>query len=163
MSARRVMGRTAEDTGKGSLSPHPQRSTYQLVRDVSMVLSGHSFSNSRFHQPGKQGQHIDRWVNLSVVQLSVHIDLPLSNIPSQVRDGMSDICRRKTSGLSTWLSHMANLTRRESTLSTQLCCKSSRESISGMMLFVLSNTAVRWLALIVNKYNKGRESCWVGL
>lgn len=58
------MGRTAEDTEKGSLSPHAQRSTYQLVRDVSMVLSGHSFSNSRFHQPGKRGQHIDRWVNL---------------------------------------------------------------------------------------------------
>lgn len=37
---------------------------YQLIGDISMVFTGHSFTDGRLHQSRQRGQHIDRWVNL---------------------------------------------------------------------------------------------------
>jgi len=38
--------------------------TYQLVRNISMILSCHAFANSRLHQPGQRWQHVDWRINL---------------------------------------------------------------------------------------------------
>ena len=35
---------------------------------------------------------------LSVVELSVHIDLTLSDVASEIRDGVSDVCREGAEG-----------------------------------------------------------------
>ena len=46
------------------------------------------------HKSGQRWQDIDGRVDLSVVQLSVHIHLPLSNVACQVRDGVGDVIVR---------------------------------------------------------------------
>lgn len=33
-----------------------------------------------------------QWSDLSVVQLAVHVDLPLCDVARQIRDGMGDVC-----------------------------------------------------------------------
>ena len=37
---------------------------YQLVGDISMVFTGHSFTDGGLHQSRQRGQHIDGWVDL---------------------------------------------------------------------------------------------------
>lgn len=60
-----------------------------------MVFSGHVLSDSRFHETGKRRQHVDRWINVSVVKLTINVNLTLGNVTSQIRDRMGDIYREK--------------------------------------------------------------------
>lgn len=41
-----------------------QSDNYQLVGDISMVFTGHSFTDGGLHQSRQRGQHIDGWVDL---------------------------------------------------------------------------------------------------
>ena len=59
---------------------------------------------------------------LSVVQLSVHIDLALGDIPSQVGDGMSDICQGRQDALRD-ICHLSVKSYREQfSVMMYLCC-----------------------------------------
>jgi len=51
--------------------------SYQLVRNISMILSCHAFANSRLHQPGQRWQHVDWRINLEkkVKQVIVSLDI----------------------------------------------------------------------------------------
>ena len=61
----------------------------QLVGDWGMIWS--ILFNSFLHQTGQRWQHVDRRVNLLVVQLSIDEDLALSDVTSQIWDRVSDI------------------------------------------------------------------------
>jgi len=73
----------------------------KLVRNGRVIVTGESLddisllvfldSNSRLHESGERGEHVDWWVDLSVVEISVNEDLSLGNVTSQIWDGMSDI------------------------------------------------------------------------
>ena len=56
-----------------------------------MILPGHSLADGGLHQPGERGEDVDGRIDLSVVELPVHVYLALGNVPCQIRDGMSDI------------------------------------------------------------------------
>ena len=43
------------------------------------------------HQSGEGGKHIDRRIDLLVVKLPVNENLSLSDVTSQVRNGVSDV------------------------------------------------------------------------
>jgi hypothetical protein len=64
---------------------------YQLVGHISVIFTCHAFAYSRLHQTTEGWQYIYRWVNLSIVKLTVNIDLSLRDVARQIRDGMSDI------------------------------------------------------------------------
>lgn len=66
--------------------------THQLVRHVSVVLPRQLVPDRTLHQPRQRRQHINRWVYLSVVQLSIDEYLSFGNIPCQVRNWVRDIC-----------------------------------------------------------------------
>ena len=61
-----------------------------------MVLPGHSLADGALHQTRQRGQHVDGRIDLTVVQLTVDVDLALRNVSSEIGDGVSDICREKT-------------------------------------------------------------------
>ncbi|RUS78984.1 hypothetical protein EGW08_013241, partial [Elysia chlorotica] len=46
--------------------------THQLVRNISMILSCHIFSNGRFHQPRQRWKHIDGRIDLHIKKLSMN-------------------------------------------------------------------------------------------
>lgn len=56
-----------------------------------MVNSGHALSNSRLHESTERWQHVDGWIDLSVVQVSIDKDLSFCDIACQIGDGMGDI------------------------------------------------------------------------
>mmetsp|Transcript_62504 Transcript_62504/g.167420 ORF Transcript_62504/g.167420 Transcript_62504/m.167420 type:complete len:421 (+) Transcript_62504:365-1627(+) len=62
-----------------------------LIGDVGVVHSRHSLANTRLHQSGQRRQHVDRRVDLPVVQTAVHKHLPLSNVAGQIWDGVGDV------------------------------------------------------------------------
>ena len=71
---------------------HDERAlAYQLIRDISVILSGKLFSDSRLHKSRERGQDVDRGINLPVVELTIDEDLAFCDITSQVRNRMSDI------------------------------------------------------------------------
>ena len=53
-----------------------------LVGNIWMISSGHADTDSTLHQTGEGWQHIDWWVDASLVHVSVDVDLSLSNITS---------------------------------------------------------------------------------
>ena len=63
----------------------------ELVADVAVVLARHTLADGRLHQPRERGQHVDRRVDLPVVQLPVDVDLALGNVARQVGDGVRDV------------------------------------------------------------------------
>lgn len=63
----------------------------QLVGHVGVVLSGHALTNGRLHETTQRGKHVDGWVHLPVVQLTIHVHLTLSNVTSKIRNGVSNI------------------------------------------------------------------------
>lgn len=63
----------------------------KLVGDFLVVCSCSLLSNGAFHKTTQRWQNIDRRINVSVMKLSVQVDLTLCDIPRKVRDGMSDI------------------------------------------------------------------------
>jgi len=65
-----------------------------LVRYIRMIVSCHTFTNSTLHQSGKRWQHINWWVNTSLVHVSIDVDLTFCNITCQVWDRMCDIIIR---------------------------------------------------------------------
>merc|ERR1712079_796025 len=56
-----------------------------------MILSCHSFTDSRIHQSREGGQHVDRWIHLTIMQLPVDVDLSLCNVTSQIGNRVSDV------------------------------------------------------------------------
>ena len=59
-----------------------------------MILPGHSLPNGRLHQSGERGQNVDWGIDLSVVELTVDVDLTLGDVAGQIRDGVSDVIVR---------------------------------------------------------------------
>ena len=74
-----------------------------------MILARHSFTDGRFHQTGQRWKHVDRRVDLveatvdrafevdrylSVVQLTIDVDLTFGNVSCQVRNRMGNIYER---------------------------------------------------------------------
>jgi hypothetical protein len=64
-----------------------------------MILTGEHLAviiltNSRLHETGEGRKHIDWWVDLAIVQVSVNEDLTFSNVPGQIWDGMGNIVVR---------------------------------------------------------------------
>lgn len=68
---------------------------YQLVGDVGVVLTCHALTDGRLHQTAERWQDVDRRVDLSVVKLSVYVDLPFCDVSGQIRDRMSNIYTHK--------------------------------------------------------------------
>lgn len=59
-----------------------------------MVLASHTRSNGGLHQTRQRGEHVDRGEDLLVVQLSVQVDLALSDISGKIRDRVGDVVVR---------------------------------------------------------------------
>ena len=57
-----------------------------------MVLARHALSDGGLHETTERGQHVDRRVDLPVVQLTVHVDLALRDVTGQIRNRMGDVC-----------------------------------------------------------------------
>lgn len=72
--------------------------TDQLVRYITVVLPGQFITDGTLHQTRQGRQHIDGWVDLPVVQLTVDEDLSLGDVASQVGNWMCDICEITRSG-----------------------------------------------------------------
>ena len=61
-----------------------------------MILTGELLAiiidtNGGLHKTGEGRKYVDWWVDLPVVKLAINKDLALSNVTSQIWDGMSDI------------------------------------------------------------------------
>ena len=63
----------------------------ELVRHVRVVLPGHALADGGLHETRERRQHVDRRVDLSVVQLTIYVDLALRDVSSQIGDGVSDV------------------------------------------------------------------------
>ena len=66
-------------------------STDQLVGDITVIFSSQLVTNRTLHQSRQGREDVDRWVDLSVVQLTVHKDLSLGDVPRQIWDRVRDI------------------------------------------------------------------------
>jgi len=58
-----------------------------------MILPSQFLANGTLHKTGQRGQNIDGGIDLSVVQLTVDEDLPFSDIASQIRNRVRNICK----------------------------------------------------------------------
>ena len=56
-----------------------------------MVLPRHSLANGGLHETTEGRQNVDWRVDLTIVELSVDVDLPFCDVSRQIRDGMGDI------------------------------------------------------------------------
>ncbi|KAI6769729.1 hypothetical protein HG530_004358 [Fusarium avenaceum] len=56
----------------------------QLVRNITVILSGHALTNGRLHQTRERRQHVDGRVDTTVVESSVNEDLALGNVTCQI-------------------------------------------------------------------------------
>mmetsp|Transcript_3162 Transcript_3162/g.11039 ORF Transcript_3162/g.11039 Transcript_3162/m.11039 type:complete len:248 (-) Transcript_3162:856-1599(-) len=63
----------------------------ELVRDGAVVLARHALADGRLHQTGERRQHVDRRVDLAVVDLAVHVHLALRNVSRQIGDRVRDV------------------------------------------------------------------------
>jgi len=63
----------------------------ELVRNISVILTGQLLTDGRLHKTRERRQNVDWWVDLTVVHLSVNEDLALSNESSQIGNRVSDI------------------------------------------------------------------------
>mmetsp|Transcript_29901 Transcript_29901/g.56072 ORF Transcript_29901/g.56072 Transcript_29901/m.56072 type:complete len:340 (-) Transcript_29901:549-1568(-) len=63
----------------------------QLIGHIWMIIPRHALSDARLHQSAEGRQHVDGWIDLPVVQGSVHKDLSLGDVASQVRDWVCDV------------------------------------------------------------------------
>ena len=53
-----------------------------------MVFARHALTDGGLHQTGEGGKHVDRGVDLSVVQLAVDVDLAFGDVTGQIRNRM---------------------------------------------------------------------------
>jgi len=56
-----------------------------------MILPGQLLANRTLHQPRERGEYVNGWVNLPVVELTIHKDLPFRNVSSQIGNWMCNI------------------------------------------------------------------------
>eukprot|EP00050_Salpingoeca_kvevrii_P005899 m.286285 g.286285 ORF g.286285 m.286285 type:complete len:410 (+) comp11542_c0_seq1:188-1417(+) len=63
----------------------------QLVRHLAVILARHLVTNGRLHKTRERGQHVDGRRDLTVVQLTVNIDLALGNVARKIGNGVSDV------------------------------------------------------------------------
>ena len=63
-----------------------------LVRHRGMVETGHTLTDGTLHQTRKRRKHIDRRIDLTVVELTINENLTLRDVPGKIGDGMGDIC-----------------------------------------------------------------------
>jgi len=66
----------------------------QLVGHVAVVLASVALANSGLHQTRERGKDVNWRVDTLVVKLTVNEDLTLGNVTSQIRNGVSDVCRK---------------------------------------------------------------------
>jgi len=66
----------------------------KLVRHFWVINSSETFSDSRLHETRERGQHIDWWIDLSVVEISINENLTFSNISCKIRNWMSNVIIR---------------------------------------------------------------------
>mmetsp|Transcript_2828 Transcript_2828/g.6092 ORF Transcript_2828/g.6092 Transcript_2828/m.6092 type:complete len:274 (+) Transcript_2828:2106-2927(+) len=66
----------------------------KLVRNGTVVVSGHSFSDSGLHQTRQGGKNVDRRENSLGVQLTIQINLSFSNVSRKIRNRVSNIIVR---------------------------------------------------------------------
>ena len=67
------------------------RSAHHLVGNITVVLAGHAFTDRRLHETRQRGEHVDRGVDLTVVELAIDVDLTLSDVASKIGDGVSNV------------------------------------------------------------------------
>lgn len=58
-----------------------------------MVTTSHVLTDSRLHETRQRWQDVDRWVDLSVVQLTIYVDLSFRDVTSKIRNRMGNIYR----------------------------------------------------------------------
>mmetsp|Transcript_12476 Transcript_12476/g.56228 ORF Transcript_12476/g.56228 Transcript_12476/m.56228 type:complete len:326 (+) Transcript_12476:60-1037(+) len=63
----------------------------QLIAHLAVVPARHALPDGRLHQPRERRQHVDWRGNLPVVQLPVHVNLPLRDVPRQVGNRVRDV------------------------------------------------------------------------
>ena len=56
-----------------------------------MILPSELLTNRTLHQPRKRREYVNRRVNLSVVELTIHKDLSFRNVASQIGNWMCNI------------------------------------------------------------------------
>ena len=56
-----------------------------------MVLAGELLANGALHETRKRGQHVDRWVYLPVVQLTIDEDLALRDVSGEIGNRVRDV------------------------------------------------------------------------
>ena len=52
-----------------------------LIWNIGMVFSGHAFTDGRFHQSWERWQHIDWWINLAIMNLTINVNLAFCDVP----------------------------------------------------------------------------------
>uniref|UniRef100_A0A2M4D215 Putative secreted protein n=1 Tax=Anopheles darlingi TaxID=43151 RepID=A0A2M4D215_ANODA len=66
----------------------------QLVGHIRVILARHALTDGGLHQTRQRRQHVDRRIDLSVVQLTIDVDLTLGNVTGQIGNRMGDIVVR---------------------------------------------------------------------
>ena len=73
---------------------HSQASYILTQLSVSTVHQPNRPGRDVYHEPGERRKHIDGRVDLSVVELTVHVHLALSDVACQVRNRVGDVIIR---------------------------------------------------------------------
>lgn len=63
----------------------------ELVGNVLVIFTTHTFTDSGLHQTGKGWEWIETWVDTRVAELSGNENLTFSNVTSKIWDGVGDI------------------------------------------------------------------------
>ena len=63
----------------------------QLVGHGVVVVTSHSLTNSRLHQTGQRGQHVNGRIDTALVQSTIQIDLTLGNVSREIGNRMGNI------------------------------------------------------------------------
>mmetsp|Transcript_12769 Transcript_12769/g.19325 ORF Transcript_12769/g.19325 Transcript_12769/m.19325 type:complete len:357 (-) Transcript_12769:206-1276(-) len=61
------------------------------MRDGTVIVSGHALADGRFHKTRERREHIDWRVDLSVVDLTIDVNLSLCDVTGQIRNWMCNI------------------------------------------------------------------------
>jgi hypothetical protein len=75
----------------------------ELVGHVRVVLPSAARTDGRFHETGKRRKDVDGRVDALVVELAINEDLPFSDIPCQIGNGVGDIWRCQLSSVLGYL------------------------------------------------------------
>ncbi|KAF1747742.1 hypothetical protein GCK72_024208 [Caenorhabditis remanei] len=82
----RRQGFLSDDSLHGLYVLSDSVTSVELVRNIRMVFSCHALSNSGLHETGKRWEYVEWWVDKTIVELTIDVDLSLSNVSSQIWD-----------------------------------------------------------------------------